>query len=77
MSVNQLVVILHLQMRVLLTYQGKLLILTENNVNIPMDLRAGTPDDALIILTSKAVNIGKPKSGSTTFGTDTIDAFII
>jgi len=59
------------------TYQGKLLILTENNVNIPMDLRAGTPDDALIILTSKAVNIGKPKSGSTTFGTDTIDAFII
>jgi len=59
------------------TFNGKILILTTKNINIQANLTPYSPDSALIILTSGKVNIGKEKSGVTSFGTDTINAFII
>ena len=59
------------------TFNGKFLILTTKNINIEANLTPSPPDSALIILTSGKVNIGKEKSGVTSFGTDTINAFII
>lgn len=59
------------------TFNGKILILTTKNINIQANITPSSPDSALIILTSGKVNIGKVKSGVTSFGTDTINAFII
>lgn len=59
------------------TFNGKFLILTTKNINIQANLTPSSSDSALIILTSGKVNIGKVKSGVTSFGTDTINAFII
>jgi len=59
------------------TFNGKFLILTTKNINIEANLTPSPPDSALIILTLGKVNIGKAKSGVTSFGTDTINAFII
>ena len=59
------------------TFNGKCLILTEKNINIQANLTPSSSDSSLIILTSGKVNIGKVKSGVTSFGIDTINAFII